>query len=334
MSSQINALPIVNIVIVNWNTGNHLRECLTAVSVSQREGYRLGRVIVVDNASHDHSAENLQFSKLPLTVVHNAINRGFAAASNQGAALCTGDYLLFLNPDTRVYPDTLAKSVHMMESPECSRIGIFGVQLIDENGEVSRDCSRFLAPRHFMHAMLGLNRVSPSRFPGNLYRDFDHLRSRIIEHVMGSYFFVRLDLFQKLGAFDERFFVYYEDVDFSLRALREGWTTFFFVGAKCYHRGGGSSRQIKARRLFYELRSRIFYAYKHFGFVKASALLLATLFIEPATRLIHGMLRASFEEIRAVLTGYFLLWKDLPSILGSQFLRKTKVVNLKSVEEM
>jgi N-acetylglucosaminyl-diphospho-decaprenol L-rhamnosyltransferase len=325
--------PKVDVVIVNWNTGKQLRECLTALASSIRVGYEFGLVIVVDNDSSDGSIRDLEFPGLPLRVVPNRINRGFAAASNQGATLCSGDYLLFLNPDTKVYQDTLAKSIEIMESRQGAQIGIFGVQLIDEDGEVSRDCSRFLATRHFIYTMFGLNRISPSRFPGHLYQEWDHLQSRSIEHVMGSYFFVREAVFRELGMFDERFFVYYEDVDFSLRARRAGWTTYFFTGTRCYHLGGGSTRQIKARRLFYILRSRIFYAFKNFGALNATFLLLATLFIEPLTRIAQGVLRCSVAQIREVMQGYFLLWKELPNILSREYLRETKVVRVSMVEQ-
>jgi N-acetylglucosaminyl-diphospho-decaprenol L-rhamnosyltransferase len=318
--------PTIDVIIINWNTGRQLRECLIALSASCRDRYQFGNVVVVDNASTDGSASELVFPNLPLSVIRNFENRGFAAACNQGAAICEGDYLLFLNPDTRVLPKTLAESVRWMESPQNARVGILGVQLTDESGAVGRHCSRFLATRRFLYVMFGLNRLFPSRFPDHVYSEWDHMQSRPVEHVMGAYFFIRHAMFKEIGAFDERFFVYYEDVDLSLRALKAGWESFYLAGTQCYHAGGGSSRQVKARRLFYALRSRIYYAFKNFGVVNATALLLATLLVEPVSRLAQGVLRGSVSQLREVTEGYLLLWKDMPRILGSPFLRNKGVV--------
>jgi N-acetylglucosaminyl-diphospho-decaprenol L-rhamnosyltransferase len=315
-------LALVDVIIVNWNTGQQLQQCLQALSESLRDGFTFGRVVAVDNASRDGSASDLHSFGLPLCLIQNPDNRGFAAACNQGAAGSTADYLLFLNPDTKVYPDTVAKSVACMESPESSRIGILGVQMVDETGTVLRHCTRLLATRYFMNVMLGLNRVSPDRFPAHAYDEWNHLQSRQIEHVIGAFFFVRHSLFATLGGFDERFFVYYEDVDLSLRASQAGWTVYYLASTHCYHACGGSSRQVKGRRLFYMLQSRIFYAFKNFGAWNAIGLLLATLFIEPVSRLTRAITAGSAREIGELLQGYGLLWLALPRIIFSDDLRR------------
>jgi N-acetylglucosaminyl-diphospho-decaprenol L-rhamnosyltransferase len=322
--------PTLDVIIVNWNTGGQLRDCLSALSASQRAGYALERVMVVDNASSDGSANELSFPRLPLSVIQNDTNRGFASASNQGAAQCTSDYLLFLNPDTAVMDDTLTNSIRWMESRENSRTGILGAQLLDQNGQVSRSCARFFATRHFISRMLGLNRLSTNRFCDYLYCDRDHLRSRYVEHVMGAYFLIRNCIFKELDGFDERFFLYLEDIDLSLRASKAGWSSYYLTTARCYHRGGGSADRIKARRLFYTLRSRIFYGFKNFGNASAVILLLATLFIEPISRMGNAMVRGSMIQVKEVVRAYALLWRALPSILGSQYLRKTETTRLEA----
>jgi glycosyltransferase involved in cell wall biosynthesis len=101
--------PAVDIVMVNWNIGRPLRDCVAALAGARHQCYSLGQVIVVDNASSDGSATDLHAAGLPLFVIRNADNRGFAAACNQGAARCSADYLLFLNPDTAVLGETLAR---------------------------------------------------------------------------------------------------------------------------------------------------------------------------------------------------------------------------------
>src|ERR1700730_433862 len=187
--------PTLDVIIVNWNTGPQLRECLASLSGAQRNGYVLGRVVVVDNASTDHSADGLLCPSLPLSIIWNSSNRGFAAACNQGAEGSLADYLLFLNPDTRVLDDTLSQSVAWMEASENSRTGVLGVQLLDQNGEVSRSCSRGFKTRYFIYQMLGVSRLFLKTFPGVLYVEWDHLQSRYIEHVIGAYLFIRKLLF-------------------------------------------------------------------------------------------------------------------------------------------
>lgn len=323
-----NRVPVVDIIIVNWNTGRQLHECLQALADSHRDGFAFSRVVVVDNASSDGSASELNSPGLPLRVIQNAQNRGFAAACNQGAESSRADYLLFLNPDTRVYPDTLVKSVAFMESKENSRIGILGVQMVDEDGTALRQCTRFLATRYFMNVMLGLNHLLPARFPAHTHEEWDHLQSRQIEHVIGAYFFVRREVFAELNGFDERFFVYYEDVDFSLRISQAGWLVYYLASARCFHACGGSSKQVKARRLFYILQSRIFYAFKNFATRNAIALSLATLFIEPISRLARAIAAGSLKEIGELTYAYLLLWLSMPRILFSDYLRRPDPVKL------
>src|SRR4051812_17612693 len=97
----------VHVVIVNWNSGAQLRECLTSFAVTADDDVTLSGVTVVDNASKDGSADPVDLPSVPLSVVRNSENRGFAAACNQGAEGSNADFILFLNPDTRLMPGSL-----------------------------------------------------------------------------------------------------------------------------------------------------------------------------------------------------------------------------------
>ncbi len=304
----------VDIVIVNWNAGIQLRECLKSIAESAEEGYKLNRVILVDNASSDGSAISLRCIGLPLRLIQNETNVGFAAACNQGARGSVADYILFLNPDTRLSSKTLSKSVSFLALPENSSVGILGVQLLGEAAEVTRSCARFPTASLFVSRMFGLNRIAPTRFPDHFYTEWDHKDSRPVDQVMGAYFFVRRQLFQSLEGFDERFFVYFEEVDFSLRAKQAGFSSYFLASAACYHKGCGTTDQIKARRLFYSLRSRILYGFKNLGGLSAAALLLATVFVEPLVRIAQALTRGSMTGAHEVAHGYWMLWTSFPSI--------------------
>jgi N-acetylglucosaminyl-diphospho-decaprenol L-rhamnosyltransferase len=119
----------VSIVVVNWNTGSMLRECRQSIENADLSGIDLREVIVVDNASTDGSATDLNFHTLPLQVNTNETNQGFGMACNQGATRTTGEFILFLNPDMRLYVDTLSRTLSYMTSRSANDVGICGVRL-------------------------------------------------------------------------------------------------------------------------------------------------------------------------------------------------------------
>jgi N-acetylglucosaminyl-diphospho-decaprenol L-rhamnosyltransferase len=303
-----------DIIIVNWNSGSQLRACLESIVYSSCEGFVLDRVVVVDNASEDGSADGLEDIDLPLFVMRNWENRGFAAACNQGARGSNADYLLFLNPDARLFRDSLSKSLAHMERPENRGIGILGIQLLNEKGEITRSCARFPTLRQYFSKMIGLDLVLPRFIPGRFMKEWDHKRSMVVDQVVGAFFLVRRSLFKSLGGFDERFFVYYEEVDFSLRAEQKGSSSFYLAEVQAFHRGGGASEGTRANRLFYSLRSRIQYGYKNFDYVSGTVLAIGTLLLEPLTRLVFSVMKLSGSEMRETMRGYVRLWRYFPDL--------------------
>lgn len=310
--------PSLDIVTVNWNTGRQLAECLASLAAAAREGFSLNRVCVVDNASTDGSANLPEIPGLPLQLIRNGSNRGFAAACNQGAAGSRADYLLFLNPDMRLGADSLEKPIRFLEREENRRVGICGIQLVDEQGRVARSCARFPSPRTCFVRLLALDQLAPRRFSGYLMTDWDHATSRPVDHVIGAFFLVRRAVFEEVAGFDERFFVYLEDLDFSLRASLAGWDAYYLADTRAFHRGGGASEQARVRRLFYSVRSRLLYAFKHFEHGAALGLLAATLLLEPWARLAHAVLRASPRQAGETLGAWAMIWAAIPSVLRSR----------------
>jgi N-acetylglucosaminyl-diphospho-decaprenol L-rhamnosyltransferase len=297
----------VDIIIVNWNSALHLRRCLDSMLLASREGLELARVVVVDNASSDGSADDLFYPGLPLVFLRNSENRGFAAACNQGAKASQADYLLFLNPDVELREDSLTTPVRFMEDPAKDRVGICGIQLVGPERHVARSCSPFPTLGGYLLKMLGLEWMSASFF----LKLEDHFESRRVDVVTGAFFLVRRGVFQELRGFDEEFFVYFEELDFSYRAHQAGWRSQFLASAQAQHVGGGCSQQAKAARLFYSLRSRILYGYKHFTWVEATGLSFGTLFIEPLSRIVWAGLRGSLREMHETLSAYQMLWLEI-----------------------
>src|SRR5215212_5679881 len=154
--------PSVHVVIVNWNSGAQLRECLQSFAVASSEHVHLVGITVVDNASSDSSVEGLEAaSALPPTVIRNPKNRGFAAACNQGAVGSGADYLLFLNPDTRLLPGSLERPVLYLQSQHHDRVGIVGIQLVDARGHIARNTARAPSAWSMAGNSLGLDRLMP-----------------------------------------------------------------------------------------------------------------------------------------------------------------------------
>ena len=141
---------------------------------------------------------------------------------------------------------------------------------------------------------------------------WDHAQRRQVDNVVGAFFLVRLEIFTALRGFEERCFVYLEDLDFSYRACQPGWSSMYLANTQAFHAGGGTSNQIKARRLFYSLRSRLLYAFEHFSCIGAVGVLLATFLVEPLSRSALTLLRRSWAGLTATWATYGMLWRWLP----------------------
>lgn len=308
-------MPSLDIVIVNWNTGNQLFDCLSSILTSDRSEFNLETVVVVDNDSCDSSMMEIETIDLPLKVIKNSQNRGFGAACNQGAAESKSDYILFLNPDTYLFKNSLTRPIEFMQAEEGAKVGICGIQLLDSNNEVSQTCTYFPTSTAFIAKALGLNsllpRVLSKRLPKIYMTDWDYSYNRQVDQVIGAFFLIRRTLFEKLDGFDPRFFVYFEEVDLSLRALKQGWTSYYLSDVRAFHKGNGSSEQVKAHRLFYSLRSRIKYGFKHFNWFSATSLALISLTLEPLSRIFLAITKQSYAEIPNIISGYSMLFNDL-----------------------
>lgn len=294
----------LDIVIVNWNSGERLRACLESIIKSDRSEYLLDRVTVIDNASEDASVMGLSDLDLPLNIITNNTNRGFAAACNQGAFGGGADYLLFLNPDTSLFADAVDLAVAFMDQPGQSQVGICGARMLDEQGKTVASCARFPTPGAILGQVCGLQKISPRLFPPHMLSSRELAASRFVDQVIGAFFMVRRHLFDELRGFDERFFVYFEEVDFSLRAREKGYRSYFLSDVRVFHEGGGCSRQAGANRLFYYLRSRLHFGLKHFSMTENILVISLTLLVEPLTRSLAGVRHRSLSTVSETLSAY------------------------------
>lgn len=303
MHQRAGQVLILSIVIVNWNAGDQLRACISSIAQASAGMSHPCEVIVVDNASMDDSVRGIDQCGTPVRLIANPTNRGFAAACNQGARKAGGDYLLFLNPDTRLFADSLTGPLEFMGRRENASIGICGIRLVDEFGSTSTCAARFPSLRVLAGVILGLAQPFPQTFPPHLMTPKELNASRAVDQVIGAFFLIRRHVFDRCSGFDERFFVYFEEVDLSFRAKHLGYDSYFLSGVAAFHKGGGCSDQVKAARLFYSLRSRVLYAKKHYSAAELFGLVLL-MAIEFPLRVARSVFRMSWTDLLNTLMAY------------------------------
>jgi N-acetylglucosaminyl-diphospho-decaprenol L-rhamnosyltransferase len=297
----------VDIVIVNWNSGDYLRACLASVFTSEN-GFHINQVIVIDNNSTDNSMLDL-YKNDKIIFIKNKENIGFSKACNQGFKMCGAKYILLLNPDAKLLNSTLNDCFVFMENN--NNVDILGCQLLDEHNNITISCSRFPTPKSFFYKSLGLTNIFPKTFtPPDLMIDWDHKESAYVDQVMGAFMFMKKELFEKLGYFDERFFVYFEELDFSKRLAQYGGKTYFNADIKTIHSGHSGHGKINAFRLSLFLKSKLLYAKKHFSKTGYCTAFIATVFLEPFTRIFFLLAKGRFKDARQIVNAYRLFIRD------------------------
>ena len=298
---------MVDVVIVNWNSGEYLSKCIRSL-LSKSNQVFIGQIFIIDNNSSDNSIALLP-SHPKILITKNDVNNGFAKACNQGFLLAKEKYTLLLNPDTQVLDETLSECASFMD--ENDSIDILGVSLLDDDGKVTYSCARFPSPLRYFYDASGLSKISKKIFhPAILMTDWDHKQSKKVDQVMGAFMFIRNSVFKKIGYFDERFFVYYEELDFSKRLAEAGGISYYNSGIKAVHSGAGSTSKVKAFRLYLNLQSRLKYARKHFSLPGYCVVWFGTFFIEILTRNIFLLLSGDFKEVKNVFSAYALLIRN------------------------
>jgi GT2 family glycosyltransferase len=244
---------LISIVIVNYKVPEHLRETLR--SIYQAESCDSAEIIVVDNASRDQSQERITREFPEVHWIQLKHNIGFGKACNVGARNARGTYILLLNPDTMIARNTLSVAFTFMEShPE---IGVMGPKIINPDGTLQASCKRgFPTPANTIYHLSGLSRLFPrsKRFGRYNLTYIDADQSTEVDAVSGSFMFMPAALFQQIGGFDERFFLYGEDLDLCYRIRESGRLIWYHPETQIIHRKGKSSDKsvLRSRIAFYE----------------------------------------------------------------------------------
>lgn len=227
----------VSVVIVSYNTAHLLIEAVQ--KVKNAAGGLAIECIFVDNASSDGSVALIRREFPADALIVNPVNVGFGRANNQALALAKGRYILLLNTDAFVAPDTLVKTVGYMDAnPQC---GILGVRLEGRDGELQPCARYFPTPVNQFLQRTGLHKVFKNvRMVDDM--GWDHASVRQCDWVVGCYYLVRKELVNQIGLFDPRYFLYFEEVDHCFAAKKAGWNVVFYPHTTVVHLGGESAK--------------------------------------------------------------------------------------------
>lgn len=229
----------VSIVIVSFNTKMITIDCLKSIyELTVGCSYE---VIVIDNNSHDGSVELIKRTFPQTIVVENRINRGFAAANNQGLKIAKGKYILLLNPDTKVYRDTLVNTFKFADSYQSA--GIIGCRVFGRDGEQQ---STIFKDKSISDVIINLfmpNRIMRKykTFGKSRYVGIDLEQTHCVDVVAGCFMFTRREVYEQIGGMDEDFFMYGEESEWCYRVRQNGWKIVYYPKARIMHYGGLST---------------------------------------------------------------------------------------------
>ncbi len=253
----------ITVVIVNWNTGDLLRNCLNSVYETMKDiRYE---IIVVDNASTDGSVAMLRKEFPTVTIIENRENRGFGAANNQAFAVMKGRYALLLNSDTILTKHAIGELFQFMENHLDTSLACG--QLLNEDGSRQNSIANFPTLITLLANTSLLEYLFPKRFPSKRYI---HKNPVEIESAIGACVLVRKKAMDDIGVFDERYFFFFEETDWAYRMRSAGWKIYHVPSAVIYHLQGKSvGDSIRSRIEFYRSRYQFFKKYRRSIYVYA-----------------------------------------------------------------
>jgi len=302
-------LPLVSILIVNWNGKKHLKEALGSIKRITHKNYE---VIIVDQGSNDGSVSYIKKRHPYVKLVEIKENLGFAGGNNVGVKYARGKYILFLNNDTKLEPDFLTYLVGAIAE---KGVGVVQPKILFYDGAEIQSTGSFLTKSGFLfHRGYGAPRDS--------YNEPDYIFS-----ANGSSMLVRRALIERIGLFDEDFFAYFEESDFCWRAWNAGYKVKYEPRAVVYHKGGQTSKALANDFVqFHSFKNRLCSILKNSRGVQLVYMPIVNFIFSEAAS-IAFLLSARFKNFWAVQRAIF--WNILNI---SKTLEKRKRLDVKSGE--
>jgi N-acetylglucosaminyl-diphospho-decaprenol L-rhamnosyltransferase len=306
--------PHLSIIIVNWNTGSLLTDCVKSVKASILEnGSPQTEILVVDNDSSDESLFQARTTYPDIRVIESSSNLGFGPANNLAARHAKGEFLLFLNPDTVLKPTAIRLlSDHLTSSPQVAAVG---PKLLNQDGSVQLSIFRTPTLSREAWRLFHLDRF----FPYNAYPAWllSSTEPQDVDVLQGTCLLMRRDVFFSIGQFDERFFMYSEEVDLCVRMLAAGWHIHWHPQALVIHIGGQSTKLVADQMFLMLYRNKVEFFRKHYGQPDTTIYKLL-LYLVSLSRYLPGTLvktlsPANSHSLRDSSRQYGLMLKEISS---------------------
>lgn len=274
---------VVSIVIVSFNSKEYLKNCIDSL-IKYPPNLSKGEyeIIIIDNNSTDGSVKLIEDNYLNygfIKLIKNNSNKGFAYASNQGIKESNSKYILLLNSDTEVFEGTINGLINFMENPgdyliskesnnsfsnnNGKKIGIVGPKIINSDGSIQLSCRRFPSILNAAaHNILSV--ISPNNKFSRYYKlaDIDKNFPFKVDWISGSAMFILREALNKIGLFDENYFMYVEDVDLCYRMWQSGYKVYYYPGVSVLHHIGKSGKENPVKSQIMMQKSALYFYIK------------------------------------------------------------------------
>ncbi len=306
----------ISIIIVNYNVRYFLEQCLYSLEiainlVNKHYGKESAEVIVIDNASTDDSKDVIPNKFSSIKYIYNKQNLGFSIANNQGIRIAKGEFILLLNPDTVLKEDSLVRPLLYLDKNQ--NVGGLGIKMIDGHGNFLPESKRGLpTPWVSFCKISGLAKVFPKskKFGKYHLKYLDESKNHEVEVLAGAYMLLRKSVLEKVGLFDETFFMYGEDIDLSYRIILGGYKNVYFSETYIIHYKGESTKKNSLNYVKVFFKAMIIFAKKHFtnsnGKWLVNALAIAVWF-QATFLMLKNLLKAIFIPILDFTLMIFIL---------------------------
>ncbi|HCI56143.1 MAG TPA: hypothetical protein DFI01_09520 [Bacteroidales bacterium] len=302
----------LSIIIVSFNVRYFLELCLNSVEKAAKD--IPSEIIVIDNNSSDDSCSMVNTLYPNIRLIRNSYNEGFARACNQGLRLAKGEFVLLLNPDTLIDENSLRCCINFMHIHPLA--GAAGVKLLDGNGKYLRESKRAIPfTMTAFYKIAGLASLFPhsTLFSRYYMEHIDNNKTAEIEVLPGAFMFIRKNILGITGLFDERFFMYGEDIDLSFRIIKAGYKVYYYPEVKIIHFKGESSRKNPINSTIHFYKAMLIFAEKHFNKKKSIPLYII---IKPAIYIssLISLFKKTLTLVASPFSRFFLSLTKLPFI--------------------
>ena len=291
----------LSVIIINYNVKYFLEQCLLSVIKALKNID--GEIIVIDNNSTDGSRIFFKDKfKEEVNFIWNKTNDGFAKANNEALKIATGEYILFLNPDTIIPEDCFEKCISFIKEEKNN--AALGIKMLDGSGNFLKESKRaFPSPMTSLYKLSGLARMFPHSKTFAKYHlgYLNENKNHEVDVLAGAFMMIPQKIVEVVGGFDEAFFMYGEDIDLSFRIQKAGYKNFYFAESSIIHFKGESTKKgsLNYVKMFYKAMS--VFVKKHYGSTRAG--------------LFNFLIQAAiFFRAGLAATARFLKWIGLPVI--------------------